>query len=326
MDIFRHCRAGLALAALSAACAPAPAQTGYPTKPVRLIAPFPPGGTSDVLSRILAQKLSDTLGRQVVVENRPGAGGNIGHEVASKMPADGYTLLLSSNAALVANPLLYKRLGFDPLNDFAPISVVAKAGPVLAVHPSVPARTVKELVALAKARPGELNFGSGGRGTPAHVVGEMFKSSTGIKIVHVPYKGGILAVMDLVAGQIDLMFADMAPAVPQIKAGKLRALAVTSERRSAALPEVPTMVEAGIWRESPQTWWALVAPRGTPPAIIARLNADLGQILKQPDVAERYATLGINIAHTTPEQVMAMVREESPPLAKVLKAAGVEPE
>ena len=308
------------------AAAPALSQTAYPTKPVRLIAPFPPGGTSDVLSRILAQKLSDSLGRQVVVENRPGAGGNIGHEVAAKTPPDGYTLLLSSNAALVANPLLYKRLGFDPLSDFAPISVVAKAGLVLVVHPSVPVRTVKELVALARAKPGQLNFGSGGRGTPAHVVGEMFKSATGIKIIHVPYKGGILAVMDLVAGQIDLVFADMAPAVPQIKAGKLRALAVTSEQRSPALPEAPTMVEAGVWRASPQTWWALVAPRGTAPAVITRLNSDLAQIMKQPDVLERYGTLGIATAHTTPEQVMAMVREESPPLAKILKAAGVEPE
>ena len=326
VDAFGNRRLWLAVAVLCTASMPVLSQTAYPTKPVRLIAPFPPGGTSDVLSRILAQKLSDTLGRQVVVENRPGAGSNIGHELAAKSPADGYTLLLSSNTALVANPLLYKRLAFDPLNDFAPISVVAKAGPVLVVHPSVPARNVKELIALAKARPGQLNFGSGGRGTPAHYVGEMLKAVAGIKIVHVPYKGGILAVMDLVAGQIDLMFADMAPAVPQIKAEKLRALAVTSEQRSAVLPDVPTMVEAGVWRSSPQTWWALVAPRGTPPAVITRLNADLGQILKQPDVLERYGTLGINTAHTTPEQVLAMVREEGPPLAKIFKAAGVEPE
>jgi tripartite-type tricarboxylate transporter receptor subunit TctC len=326
VDTFRDWRAWLALAVLCAVSTPALSQTAYPTKPVRLIAPFPPGGTSDVVSRILAQKLTDTLGRQVVVENRPGAGGNIGHELAAKTPPDGYTLLLSNNSALVVNPFLYKRLGFDPLNDFAPISVVAKSGPVLVVHPSVPARNVKELIALAKARPGQLNFGSGGRGTPAHYVGEMLKSAAGIEIVHVPYKGGILAVLDLVAGQLDLMFADMAPAVPQIKAGKLRALAVTSEERSPALPEAPTMVEAGIWRASPQTWWALVVPRGTPPAIIARLNSDLAQIMKQPDVLERYATLGVNPVHTTPEQVMAMVREESPQLGKVLKAAGVEPE
>lgn len=319
----RFCAAALWLA-LSAA--PAPAQDPYPVKPVRLIAPFPPGGTTDVLSRILAQKLSDSLGRQVVVENRPGAGGNIGHELAAKTAPDGYTLLLSSNAALVTNPHLYKRLGFDPYNDFAPISLVAKAGPVLVVHPSVPARHVKELIAIAKARPGQLNFGSGGRGTPAHVAGEIFKAVTGVNIIHVPYKGGILAVMDLVAGQIDMVFSDMVPAVPQIKAGKLRALAVTSEQRSPALPGVPTIVEASMKETIPQTWWALVTPRGTPAPIINRLNAELAQIMKLPDVRERYAVLGLFIAHTPPERVMEFVKLETPQISKVLKAAGVEPE
>jgi tripartite-type tricarboxylate transporter receptor subunit TctC len=301
------------------------AQT-YPAKNVRLIAPFPPGGTTDVLSRLVAQKLSDTLGRQVIVENRPGAGGNIGHEFAAKTPPDGYNLVMSSNAALVTNPFLYKRLGFDPLNDFSPIAIVAKAGQVLAVHPSVPARNVKELIALAKANPGKLNFGSGGRGTPAHVAGEIFKSVTGINIVHVPYKGGVLAVMDTVAGQVEMTFADMAPAVPQIKAGKLRALAVTTDERSEALPDVPTMVQAGVKGSSPQTWWALLSPKGTPPAIITRLNTDLAQILKLPDVQERYATLGILPAHSTPDQVLEAVKRETAAMGKVLKAAGVEPE
>jgi tripartite-type tricarboxylate transporter receptor subunit TctC len=311
--------------ALSGAASAVFAQA-YPAKNVRLIAPFPPGGTTDVLSRIVAQKLSDTLGRQVVVENRPGAGGNLGHELAAKTPADGYSLVMSSNAALVTNPFLYKRLGFDPLNDFAPISVVAKAGQVLAVHPTVPVKNVKDLIALAKANPGKLNFGSGGRGTPAHVAGEIFKSVTGINIIHVPYKGGILAVMDVVAGQIDITFADMAPAVPQIKSGKLRALAVTTDERSAALPDVPTMVQAGIKGSSPQTWWALLSPKGTPAAIVTRLNSDVAQILKLPDVRERYATLGILPAHSTPEQVLELVKRESPAMGKVLKAAGVEPE
>ena len=312
--------------ALLCAALPAYAQTAYPAKPLRLIAPFPPGGTTDVLSRIVAQKLGDALGRQVVVENRPGAGGNLGHEVAAKTAPDGYTIVMSSNAALVANPHLYKRLGFDPLNDFAPIAVVAKAGQVLCVHPAVPVRNVKELIALAKANPGKLNFGSGGRGTPAHVLGEIFKSVTQVNIIHVPYKGGILAVMDVVAGQIDMVFADMAPAVPQIKAGKLKALAVTSDERSAALPDVPTMVQAGLKGSLPQTWWAVVAPKGTPAAVIARLNADLAQMVKQPDVQERYATLGLVTAHSTPEQVTEMIKTESPAMGKVLKAAGVEPE
>ena len=302
------------------------AQDAYPSKPIRFIAPFPPGGTTDVLSRILAQKLTDSLGRQVVVDNRPGAGGNIGHEVAAKTAPDGYTLLMSSNAALVTNPHLYKRLGFDPLNDFSPVSVVAKAGPVLVIHPSVPARNVNELIALAKARPGQLNFGSGGKGTPAHVAGEIFKAATRINIVHVPYKGGIVAVTDLVAGQIDMVFSDMVPAVPQIKAGRLRALAVASEQRSPALPDVPTMIEAGMQEPIPETWWAMIAPKSTPPAIINRLNAELAQIMKLPDVQVRYAGLGIFTAHTTPERVMELVKLEAPQIGKVLKAAGVEPD
>jgi tripartite-type tricarboxylate transporter receptor subunit TctC len=314
------------VAVLCGAAAPVSSQMAYPTKPVRLIAPFPPGGTTDVLSRIIAQKLSDSLGRPVVVENRPGAGGNLGHEVAAKTPPDGYTLVMSSNAALVANPHLYKRLGFDPLNDFVPISIVAKAGQVLAVHPSVPVRNVKELVALAKSRPGKLNFGSGGRGTPAHVAGEIFKFATGIDIIHVPYKGGILAVMDVVAGQIDMVFADMAPAVPQIQAGKLKALAVTSDDRSAVLPDVPTMVQAGIQGSSPQTWWALLAPKGVPPAVITRINADLAQMMKLADVQEKYTGLGITAAHSTPQKVTELIKSEGPEMGKVLKAAGVQPE
>jgi tripartite-type tricarboxylate transporter receptor subunit TctC len=302
------------------------AQGAYPNKPVRLIAPFPPGGTTDVVCRIVAQKLTDALGRQVVVENRPGASGNIGHEVAAKAPPDGYTLLLTSKGALVNNPLMFKRIPFDPQQDFAPVSLVATAGPVLVIHPSVPARSVKELIALAKARPGQLNFGSGGSGTTAHIVGEVFKAATGVNIVHIPYKGGGLAVADLVAGQIEISFSDMVPAVPQVKGGRLRALAVTTEQRSPALPDVPTMAEAGVKEPFPQTWWAIVAPRGTPAPIINRLNVEIGQIMKLPDVQEKYAGLGVFPMHTAPERVLELVRIESPQMAKVLKAAGVEPE
>ena len=302
------------------------AQDAYPIKPIRFIAPFPPGGTTDVLSRILAQKLTDSLGRQVLVDNRAGASGNIGHEVAAKTAPDGYTLLMSSNVALVTNPHLYKRLGFDPLNDFAPISVVGKSGNVLVVHPSVPVRNVAQLLALARARPGQLNFGSGGRGTGAHVAGEILKTATGINIIHVPYKGGILAVIDLVAGPIDMVFSDMVPAVPQIKGGKLRALAFTSEERSPTLPDVPTMAEAGVKEPIPDTWWAMLAPKGTPAAIISRLNADLAQIMKLPDVQEKYAGLGVFTVHTAPERVLELVRIETPKMSKVLKAAGVEPD
>lgn len=298
----------------------------YPAKLIRMIAPFPPGGTTDVLCRVVAQRLTDALGRQVIVENRPGASGGIGHEVAARAAPDGYTLLLTAKAALVVNPYLYKRLGYDPLNDFAPVSLVATAGPVLVVHPAVPAKNVRELIALAQARPGQLNFGSGGRGTTAHIIGEVFKTVGKVNIVHVPYKGGILAVMDLVAGQIDLSFSDMVPAVPQVKSGRLRALAVTTAKRSPTLPEVPTMAEAGVKEPFPQQWWAVAAPKGTPRPIIDRINTAMAQMIDRPEVKERFAELGVFPAHTTPERVLELVRIESPEMARYLKMAGVEPE
>lgn len=325
----KHARVALltaCAAALVVASATAAAQDAYPAKPVRIIAPFPPGGSTDVLCRIVAQKLTTSLGRQVIVDNRPGAGGSIGHDVAAKAPADGYTLLLTAKGGLVVNPLLYKKLPYDPLNDFAFISVIVSAGPVLVVHPSVPARSVKELVALAKARPGKLNYGSGGIGTTAHVIGEFFQVITGTRLLHVPYKGGAVAMIDLVAGQTDLQFGDMVPAVPHVRSGRLRALAVTTEKRSEALPDIPTMAEAGLKEPFPSQWWGIAAPKGTPPAVINRVNADLGRIVKMPDVLEQFAGMGIFPEHTTPERMLEMVKAEGPPMAKLLKAAGIEPQ
>jgi len=315
--------------ALSAALLIAPlcafAQS-YPSKPIRIIAPFPPGGTTDVVCRIVAQHLGDALGKQVVVENRPGAAGKVGHEAAARAAPDGYTLLLTAKGSLVTNRFLYKNLGYDPLTDFAPISLVASAGPVLVVHPSVPAKTVKELIALARAKPGTLNFGSGGKGTTSHVIGEVFKATTHINIVHVPYKGGALAVNDLVAGHIDLSFSDMVPAVPQIKSGRLRGLAVTTPQRSPTLPAIPTMTEAGVSEPFPPQWWAVAAPRGTPADIVARINAELGKMVDRPDVKERFAELGMFTAHTTPERMTELIRTEAPEMEKHLKLAGVQPE
>ena len=262
------------------AAAPAVAQDTYPAKLIRMIAPFPPGGTTDVLCRVVAQRLTDALGRQVIVENRPGASGSIGHEVAARAAPDGYTLLLTAKAALVVNPYLYKRLGYDPLNDFAPVSLVATAGPVLVVHPAVPAKNVRELIALAQARP----------------------------------------------GQLDLSFSDMVPAVPQVKSGRLRALAVTTAKRSPTLPEVPTMAEAGVKQPFPQQWWAVAAPKGTPRPIIDRINTAMAQMIDRPEVKERFAELGVFPVHTTPERVLELVRIESPEMARYLKLAGVEPE
>src|SRR3954468_19167087 len=218
------------------------AQT-YPSRPVKFVAPFPPGGSSDVLCRLLGQKLSELLGQPFIVENKPGASGGIGHEYVAKQPADGYTIVISSSSALATNPHLHKRLGYDPVRDFAPVSMVASAGQVLVVRPDLGVKTVKDLVALAQARPGKLNYGSGGIGITSHVSAEMFKAAAGVDIVHVPYKGTGQAVLDLVAGNVQLVFGDMAPAMPHIKAKRLIALAVTTSERNDALPEVPTMAE-----------------------------------------------------------------------------------
>ena len=312
-------------AALVAAAATTCAQT-YPSKPIRFIAPFPPGGSSDVLCRVLGQKLAEVAGQPVVVENRAGASGNIGHEYGAKQPADGYTLLLSNNAALAINPHLFKRLGFDPQGDFAPVTMVASAGQVLVVHPSVPATSVQELIALAKARPGQLHFGSGGKGIPSHIAGETFKVAAGVDIVHVPYKGTVQAVGDLVGGQVQLVFSDMVPAIPHIRSGKLRPLAVTVAQRSAALPDVPTMDEAGMPGFRSVVWWAVLVPRGTPGEIIARLNGDFGRIMKLPEVRERHASLGVFTEHSTPREVTERMKSDLQEFAKILKAAGVEAE
>ena len=304
----------------------ATAHAQYPTRPIKFVAPFPPGGSSDVLCRLLGAKLAEGLGQPVAVENRPGASASIGHEYAAKQPPDGYTIVISSNSTLVNNLYLYKHRAFDVFTDFSPISMIASAGQVLVVHPSVPARNVVELIALAKAQPGKLNFGSGGRGNQAHVSGEMFKAAAGIDIVHVPYKGNVQATGDLVAGQLQMVFSDMVPAMPHIRAGRLRPLAVTTRERSSVLPEVPTMVEAGVPDYESGVWWALLSPKGTPEAIVSRLNAELGRIVKLPDVREKYASLGVSPEHSTPGFVFERMKAEAPRIARAMKAAGVEPE
>ena len=304
----------------------ASAQEPYPTKPVRLVAPYPPGGSSDVLARVIAQKLTDALGRQMIVENRPGATGNIGHELVAKSAPDGYTLLLTTKSQMVNNPYLFKRLPFDPLNDFSLLSLIATAGHVLVVHPAVPARSVKELVALAKARPGKLSYGSAGAGSTVGIVAEVFKSIAKVDILAVPYKGTVLAVSDVVGGQIEMVFSDMVPAVPQIRGGRLRALAVTTTGRSPALPQVPTMIESGMTEPLPTQWWGMSGPKGMPPAIVSRLNAEIGRIVQLPDVRQRYNDLGIMPMHSTPERMQELVRTEIPQMAKILAAIGLKPE
>jgi tripartite-type tricarboxylate transporter receptor subunit TctC len=302
------------------------AQSTYPQRSIKLISPFPPGGTSDTLARLVASKLTDGLGQTVTVDNKIGASGNIGHEAAAKSPPDGYTLLLSNSSTTVTNPHLFKKMPFDPIADFSAISIVASSGQVLVVHPSLPFNSLSDVTAFAKANPGKLNFGSGGKGIQSHISGEMYKSALGINIVHVPYKGGVLAINDLIAGHIQMVFADLAPALPHVKAGKLRAIAVTSLQRVSALPDVPTMIESGLAGFESGVWWSVVAPKGTPPEIINRINAELGKMVQSPDVRDTYSKLGLTPQHSSPSKVAETIRTESPVMAKILKAAGVEAE
>ncbi len=298
----------------------------YPNRPIKFIAPFPPGGTSDVLGRFIAQKLSEGLGQPVIVENRPGASGNIGHDLAAKAPADGYTLLLSNSSTVVNNPFLFKQMPFDWYKDFTPISMVASAGQVLVVNPNVPAKSLTELTNLIKANPGKYNFGSGGKGIQSHISGEMYKSAAGVDIVHIPYKGTGLAVADAVAGQIQMVFSDMAPAVPFIKSNKLRALAVTSLQRSGTIPDVPTMAEQGYPNFEATAWWAIVGPKGLPTPIVERINIELSKVMATQEIKEAFERLGVSPLYSKPEAVFEKSRAESPIIGEVMKKAGIEKE
>jgi tripartite-type tricarboxylate transporter receptor subunit TctC len=316
-------KTGLALLLTSAAMPMAlAAETAYPVKPVRMIAPYPPGGTSDIIARIAGQKLNEAWGQQIVVDNRAGANGGIGSELAAKSPADGYTLLVGNMTPIAANPSLYSKLGYDPLRDFAGVTLVAAGPNVLVVNPGLPVKSVQELVAYAKANPGKLNFGSGGAGSPAHLAGEMFKSLTGVAMTHVPYKGTVLSVNDLIAGQVQVVFSDAPPAVPHVKSGKLRALAVTGAKRTPLLPELPTVAEAGVAGFALDNWWGILVPAGTPKPIIARLNTEIVKAMQTIDVKDRFANLGVEAIWSTPAAFDDYIKTESAKLAKIIKASG----
>ena len=298
------------------------AETAYPVKPVRMIAPYPPGGTSDIIARIVGQKLNDAWGQQIVVDNRAGANGGIGSELAAKSPADGYTLLVGNMTPIAANPSLYSKLGYDPLRDFAGVTLVAAGPNVLVVNPALPVKSVQELVAYAKANPGKLNFGSGGAGSPAHLAGEMFKSLTGVAMTHVPYKGTVLSVNDLIAGQVQVVFSDAPPAVPHVKSGRLRALAVTGARRTLLLPDLPTVAEAGVPGFALDNWWGILVPAGTAKTIIGRINTEIVKAMQTADVKERFASLCVEAVSSTPAAFDDYIKSESAKLAKVIKASG----
>lgn len=295
----------------------------YPNRTVRIIAPIAPGGGTDILSRMIAQRLHESWKQIVQVDNRPGAGGIIGSELAARAAPDGYTLLMAFTSH-VTNPSLQSRLPYDTLDDFAPITMVAVIPNVLLVHPSLPVRSVKDLIAFARTRPGDLNYASSGTGTAAHLAALLFGSMTGIVMEHVPYRGGAPALYDLLGGQVSLMFGNMASSMAHIRSGRLHALAVTSARRSAALPGLPTMAEAGLPGFEAMGWFALLAPAKTPGQIINKLNSEIVAILQHPDVKERLQGLGAEVMTSTPAELNDHIRSEIAKWAKIIKAAGVK--
>jgi tripartite-type tricarboxylate transporter receptor subunit TctC len=314
---------GLACLGLVLAQGFARAQEAWPARPIRFILPFPPGGGTDILGRIVSERLSASLGQPVVIENRGGAGGNVGAEAAAKSAPDGYTIVLVA-PSLAISPSLYSKLSYDPVKDFAPVSLVATVPNVMITHPSVPARTLAEFIALAKTKPGRMNFGSGGNGTSNHLAGELFNIVAGVKLVHVPYKGVNLAMNDVLSGEVQLVVIGVPAASPHIKAGKLRALALIAPRRSPAIPEVPTAAEAGLPDFEVTTWYGVLAPAGTPRPVVTRLNAELVRIMHAPELKERLAALATDPATSTPEEFADYIKREIEKWGKVVRQAGLK--
>ena len=320
-DVVRDviCMAGLATVALSAN-----AQTSYPIKPVRIVVPYLPGSPSDLCARMLGQKFTEAWGKPVVIENVAGASGNIGTERVARANPDGHSLVLPGNAPLAINPSLYPNLPFDPIKDFTPISQVALSASMLAVQSGLSVKNVQEMVALAKTQPGKLTYGTGGSGTPQHMAGELFNTMAGIRIVHVPYKGPPPSLLDLVGGRLTAVFAILSSALPLTRSEKIRALAVTSLQRSGAAPDVPTLSESGLPGFEATSWFALLAPAGTPQPIIRKIHGETVKALAQPDVRTRLTDMGMDVVGSTPEQLTAIMRAELPKWAKVVKESGAK--
>lgn len=318
-------RSLLAIGIAFAAVADIGAQT-YPAKPVRMIVAYPPGGGTDIVGRMMAQKLGESLGQSVVVDNRGGATGNIGTELAARATPDGYTILMGNVAPNAINVSLFRKLPFDPVKDFAPVTLVASTPNILVVHPSLPVKSVQDLVALARQKPGALNFPSAGVGSSSHLAGELLKILTGIDLVHVPFKGGGPAVIAVLAGQVQLMFATMPAAMPHVKAGKLRPVAVTTAKRSQALPGLPTVAESGVAGYEAATWYGVLAPAGTPRRIVGRLHGEIVKILAAPETRERLGAQGFEPVGNTPVEFAAYIKAEIAKWAKVIRTAGIRAE
>src|SRR5688572_4313943 len=320
---------GLALALAVAAPAGwqalAAAQQAYPVKPVRIISIFPPGGGNDLLSRTVAQKLSENLKQQVIVENRPGANGIIGTEAAARAAPDGYTIVLIPSGHAV-NATLYKKLPYDSIKDFTPITLIGSSPLVLAVHPSMPVKNVKDLIALAKARPGQLTYASSGVGASGHLAGAMFETMTGTKMVHIPYRGMALAVSDIIGGQVYMTFGTSLSVVPHVRPGRLRALAMTGAQRSPAYPQLPTMAESGVPGYEASLWYGFAGPARMPPEIVQRLNSEIVAVLALPEIRERLTGQGVDVRTTTPEEFARLLVSDLARWAKVVERAGVKAE
>lgn len=296
----------------------------YPSKSIRLVVPFAPGGGSDITARVVAQKLGEALGQPVVVDNRPGAGGNLGTDQVAKAPPDGYTLVLGVIGPISINVSLFSNLPYDPERDLAPITKAVSVTNILVVNPKLNVRTVAELIALAKSRPDTMNFASGGAGTAGHLAGELFKSMAGVKITHIPYKGSGPALNDLIGGQVDMFFDNMPAAWPHVQAGRLQALGVATAQRSSAAPQLPTIAESGLPGFQAENWYGFLAPAGTPKPIIERLNKEIVRILNTPDVKEKLASLGAEVVGNSPEQFAKEIRDEIPKWRKVIEASGAK--
>lgn len=303
----------------------ASAQTpdAWPSRPLRFILPFPPGGGTDILGRLISERLTAALGQPVLTENRGGAGGNVGAEAAARSSPDGYTIVLVA-PSLAISPSLYSKLNYDPVKDFAPVSLVAKVPNVMITHPSVPAQTLAEFIRLAKTKPGGMNFGSGGSGTSNHLAGELFNIVAGVKLVHVPYKGVNLAMNDVLSGQIQFVVIGVPAAAPHIKAGRLRALGLVAQQRSVALPEVPTVAEAGLREFEVTTWYGILAPAGTPRPIVARLNAEIVRIMHAPEMNDRLASMATEPVTSTPEEFADYIKREIAKWGDVVRQAGLK--
>lgn len=313
----------IALSIVSLCVAQAALGQAYPSKPIRMIVPWNPGGTSDTIARILGQKMTETWGQQVVVDTRAGASGIIGTEIAMRAPPDGYTLLHGNMSQWATNPSLYKT-NYDTLRDFTPISIVATAPQLLVVHPGMPVKSVQDLIRLAKAKPGELNFGSGGAGTLAYPSGELFKAMAGVNLVHIPYKGTILALNDLLGGRLQIVFSDMPIALPHAKSAKVRALAVTSAKRTSLVPDMPTVAESGVPGYAIENSWGVFAPKKVPKEVIAKLNTEIVRVHGLHDVRERYASFGLEAVSSTPDAFARIIQADDAKLSKIIKATGAK--